>query len=92
MTARQEKREEIKEQMKAGKFAEAMRIVLENKEKKVKPKTTTQLVKPRFPPLWSGKEYDRCRVEVEKWIENKKSSGEEKYIYLMESLKKNENI
>ena len=42
-----------------------MRILLENKEKKAKPETITQLVIPRFPPLWSGQEYDRWRVEVE---------------------------
>ena len=55
-------------------------------------KKTIQLVKPRFPSLWSGQEYDRWRVEVEKWYDNNKSTDEEKYIDFMESLKKNENI
>ena len=79
--------------MKAEKFAEATRILLEEKVRKVKPGTVTHLVKPRrFPPLQSGQEYDRWRVKVEKWFDNNKSLDEEKYIDLMESLKKNENI
>ena len=92
VTAKQERREERREEMKAGQFAEAMRIVLENKERKVKSETTTQLVKPRFPPLQSGQKFNRLRVKVEKWFDNNKSSDEEKYIDLMESLKRNENI
>ena len=50
-----------------------MRLMLESKETKVKPETTIQLVKPRFPPLWSGQEYDKWRVEVEKWFDKNKS-------------------
>ena len=53
---------------------------------------TTQLVKSKQPPLWSGQQYDRWRIEVERWYENNKSSDEEKYIDLLESLKKNEVI
>ena len=56
------------------------------------PGATTQLVKSRQPPLWSGQQFDRWRVEVERWYENNKSSDEEKYIDLLESLKKNEVI
>ena len=56
------------------------------------PKATAQLVMSKLSPLWSGQQYDRCRVEVEKWFDNNKSTDEEKYIDLMESLKKNESI
>ena len=66
---------------------EAVKVAVETIEKKNRPEEkTTQLVKPRFPPLWSGQEYDRWRVDVEKWFNN------DKYIYLLESLKKNEVI
>ena len=56
------------------------------------PGDTTQLVKPRLPPLWSGQEFDRWRLEVEKWYNNNRSTDEEKYIDLLESLKKNDAI
>ena len=42
--------------------------------------------------MWSGQEFDRWKVEVEKWFDNNKITDEEKYIDLMESLKKNENV
>ena len=42
--------------------------------------------------MWSGQKFDRWKVEVERWYENNKSSDEEKYIDLLESLKKNEVI
>ena len=76
-------------------FAEEIRIVFKSK---VTPGAagaaggTTQLVKTRQPPLWSGQKFDRWKVEVERWYENNKSSDEEKYIDLLESLKKNEVI
>ena len=38
---------------------------------------TTQLPKPRLPPLWSGQKFDRWKVEVERWYENDKSSDVE---------------
>ena len=37
------------EEITANKFAEVIKLALEGKEKKDKPGTTTQLVKPRFP-------------------------------------------
>ena len=55
---------------------------MDGKEKKDIPGTMTQLVTPRFPPLWSGQEFDRWRVEVEKWFDNNRSTEEEKYIDL----------
>ena len=63
---------------------------METIEKKNRPEAKkTQQVKPRFPPLWSGQEYDRWRIEEEKQFKNNKSTDEEKYIDLLESLKKN---
>ena len=76
----------------ANKFADVIKLALEGKESKVTPEATTQLVKSRQPPLWSGQKYDRWRIEVEKWYDNNKASDEEKYIDLLESLKKNEAI
>ena len=49
-------------------------------------------MKPRFSPLQSGQEFDRWRVEFEKWYDYNKSTVEEKYIDLLESLQKNEAI
>ena len=82
-----------KEEIRASKFAEAIRMALEGTESRMTtPRATTQLVKSRQPPLWSGQQFDRWRIEVERWYENNKASDEEKYIDLLESLKKNEVI
>ena len=51
---------------------------------------TTQLVKSRWPPVWIGQKFDKWRLEIEKWKENNKSSEEDKYVDLLESLKKND--
>ena len=53
---------------------------------------TTQLVKSRWPPVWTGQQFDKWKLEVEKWTENNKSTEDDKYVDLMESLKKNETI
>ena len=50
---------------------------------------TTQLVKARWPPIWTGQKFDKWRLEIEKWKENNKSTEEDKYVDLLESLKKN---
>ena len=71
---------------------ETVKTILENMERRNGNNQTTQLVKSRFPPLWSGQDYDRWKVEIEKWFDNNKSSDEDKYIDLIESLKKNEVI
>ena len=42
-----------------SKFAESVKLAMEGKENKTTPITTTQLVKSRQPPLWSGEQYDR---------------------------------
>ena len=56
------------------------------------PNPTTQLVKSRWPPVWSGQKFDKWKLEIEKWTENNWSTEEHKYVDLMESLKKNEAI
>ena len=84
---RRKKRDEIW----LGQIAESVKVGVEAIEKKGGPEEkTTQLVKPRFPPLWSGQEFEIWRIEVQKWFDNNMSTDEEKYIYLLESLKKNE--
>ena len=79
------------EEIRANKFAQAIKLALENK---VMPGTagTTQLVETRQPPLWSGQKFDRWKIEVERRYENNKSKDEDNYIDLLESLKKNEVI
>ena len=55
-------------------------------------RNTTQLVKPRWPPGWSGQRFEKWQVEIEKWSTNNKASEEDKFVDLIESLKKNEAI
>ena len=52
----------------------------------------TQLIKARWPPVWVGQKFDKWRLEIEKWKENNKSTKEDKYVDLFESLKKNDTI
>ena len=42
--------------------------------------------------MWSGQKFDKWKLEIEKWTENNKSTEEDKYVDLMESLKKNKII
>ena len=53
---------------------------------------SAQIVKPRWPPGWSGQKFDKWKIEVEKWDMNNKSTDEDKFIDLIESLKKNDAI
>merc|ERR1712030_48163 len=55
-------------------------------------RNTTQLVKPQLPPGWSGQRFDKWRAEVEKWSENNRATEEDKFVDLVESLKKNDAI
>ena len=50
------------------------------------------MTKPRLTTLWSGQQYDRWKIEVEKWFDNNKSTDEEKYIDMLERVKKNEAV
>ena len=61
-----EKIEIKKEEIRASKFAEALRLALESKENKTTLGATTQLVKSRQSPLWSGQLFDRWRTKVER--------------------------
>ena len=53
---------------------------------------TTQLVKSRWPPVWIGQKFDKWKLEIEIWQQNNKSTEEDKYVDLLESLKKNDTI
>merc|ERR1711984_58329 len=55
-------------------------------------RNTTQLVKPRYPPGWTGQRFEKWRVEIEKWSANNKASEEDKFVDLIESLKKTEAV
>ena len=66
-----------KEKINVENLAEAMRVAIETKEKKDRPGGTAQLIKWRLPPLWSGQEFYRWRIEVEKWFNNNRSTEEE---------------
>ena len=68
-----EKIELKKEEIRASNFAEAIKLALEGKEGKTMSGTTTQLVQSRQPPLLSGQQFDRLRIEVERCYENKSS-------------------
>ena len=85
-------RQQKKEEMRSAKIGEYLKIAIETVDKKNRLGATTQLTKPRLPPLWSGQKYDRWKIEVEKWFDNNKSTDEEKYIDLLESLKKNDAV
>lgn len=47
---------------------------------------TTQLVKLRFPSIWSGQDFDHWKIEIDKWSKNNRSSEEDKYFDLIKSL------
>merc|ERR1712105_306419 len=55
-------------------------------------RNTTQLVKARQPPGWTGQKFEKWQKEVEKWQSNNKSTEEDKFVDLVESLKKTEAI
>ena len=42
--------------------------------------------------MWSGQQFDRWKIEVEKWFDNNKSMDEEKYIDSLESLQENDAV
>ena len=49
-------------------------------------------MKTRQPLLWSGQKFDRWKAEVERWNQFNRANDEEKFVDIMESLKKNEAI
>merc|ERR1711867_402252 len=65
-------RQQQKEDVRATKIGEYVKIAIESADKKNRPEGTTQLSKPRYPPLWSGQKYDRWKIEVEKWCDDYK--------------------
>jgi hypothetical protein len=52
----------------------------------------TQLTKSKQPPKWDGQSFKKFIVEVESWDENNKDNDYNKYIGLLESLKKNPTV
>ena len=85
-------RQQNKENMRASAIGEYVKLAIESAETKNRPGGVSQLAKPRLPPLWSGQKYDRWKIEVAKWSDDNKLSYEEKYVDLLESLKKNYEI
>ena len=54
---------------------------------------TAELRKQRDAPIWTGYRYEEWTTEIERWNENLRNvSDEEKYMQLLESLKKNSDI
>ena len=51
-----------------GQIAETVKVPVETIEKNGPRAATTQLVRPRIPLLWSRQEFDRWRIETEKWL------------------------
>ena len=45
-------------------------------------------MKPRPPPLWTGQKFDRWKAEVISWHNHGRGNDEEKFLDLIESLKK----
>ena len=76
----------------ANEMGETIKMIMERMETRNQNNPTTQLVKPRNPLIWSGQKFEKWRLEIEKWSENNKSTDEDKYGDLMESLKKNNVI
>ena len=90
---RNKKKEKERNDIQVAQIRDTVKTIMDNMERKgAGDGNTTQLIKSRFPPIWSGQEFDRWRIEVEKWCDNNKSSNEDKYIDLLESLKKNDVI
>ena len=57
ITNREEKKEEKQAELQANKLGEAVRLIMENTRN---PTTqTTQLVKSRWPPVWTGQQFDK---------------------------------
>ena len=87
---REDSKEDRQAENQANKLGEAVRRILENvgprDQNALNP--TTQLVKSRWPPVWIGQKFDKWRLEINKWKENNKSTEEDKYVDLLESLKK----
>ena len=47
-----------------------------------------QIVKPRPPPLWTGQKFDRWKIEVISWRDHSRGNDKEKFLDLIESLKR----
>ena len=72
------RRQQNKENMRASAIGEYVKLAIESAETKNRPGGVSQIAKPRLPPLWSEKKYNRWKIEVEKWNDNNKLSDDEK--------------
>ena len=51
------------------KMSETIKTMMESME--IRNQTqTTQLIKSRPPPIWSGQNFEKWRIEIERWFEN----------------------
>ena len=91
ITTREERKEEKRAELQTNLLSQALTVWM-NRDPRNPTTLTTQLVKSRWPPVWTGQQFDKWKLKVEKWTENNKSTEEDKYVDLMESLKKNETI
>ena len=57
-------------------------------DKKEPTQRTMELRKPRQVPLWVGQKFDKWKNEIVTWNRNPNQSDEEKYLDVIESLKK----
>ena len=87
---RERKREVNNAESQAEKLGEVVMAIMEG----IQPQNgqTTQLVKLRWPTTWSEQSFEKWRKEVERWAENNTATEEDKFVDLLESLKKKEMV
>jgi hypothetical protein len=64
-----------------------------NKYNKPKPSTEprrAQIIKAKKPPSWAGEKFEKYKEQVEAWDDANKADDYEKYMDLLENLKKND--
>ena len=61
---RERKKEEKQAELQATKLGQAMRLIIENVEHRNPTTPMTQLVKSRWPLLWTGQQFDKWKLEV----------------------------
>ena len=71
------KRENEKEELKTKAMASTMMMMMEGMQNRGETQATTQIVKSKQTPLWSGQPFEKWRTEVEKWSENNRASEED---------------
>ena len=59
LTNREERKEEKQAELQANKLEQALRIMMETRDPRNPTTPTTQLVKSRWPPVWTGQQFDK---------------------------------